>query len=174
MLYYTDTESEADSYICRLCNRAFRDPDALGKHCRTARVHADSWCERCKRLFKSPVDLRQHVFNSSAHHVCQFCDDDFRETSAYHSHLASKHDACHLCQRQCTGYYGARLEEVHNICSTCEKECYNPHNLRQVSLPHNRVRNRPCSLDRSTRKSTDPATSSAMAAIGHSLLCPRL
>jgi hypothetical protein len=55
------------------------------------------WCHRCDRWFGSDRALDQHTRNSSLHHTCRLCDEEYEDQPELIQHYQVDHWFCTAC-----------------------------------------------------------------------------
>lgn len=126
-----------DTYYCADCDRDFNTEGGLLQHCRTARCHASTWCNRCEVLFVDSQAMNQHIRDSPNHNICNLpgCYNDFAWASDYNQHFKDEHDGCWRC-----GFYNIfnledHLVKKHNMCSQCDEFYSSDNALKMVPTP---------------------------------------
>ena len=99
-------------------------------------------CGRCTRTFSSKVAYSQHIRASSAHNVCNDCEQghqlDFENEEDLHEHWESVHLKCRDCFQICQSvlHLEQHSEEEHSCCRECGRYFENAKNLLQHKVSH--------------------------------------
>ncbi|XP_014791275.1 zinc finger protein 665 [Octopus bimaculoides] len=138
-------------YLCDLCGKAFKRPDALAQHKfthldKSARVLPFT-CTLCTKAFRSQAHLNEHMTMHSniRAHLCHYCGASFKTRSVQQKHIQSIHVNprsynCSLCDKRFnTNYALMRHKRTHD---GSDVQCVLPHieshdscsNLQQVSV----------------------------------------
>ncbi|KAI9458852.1 hypothetical protein BJY52DRAFT_1267523 [Lactarius psammicola] len=74
---------------CSECNIGFATELEYAEH--NSQLHSDLQCKVCAEQFSSPEALRAHTGDPSSHRRCEFCNAEFKETSALVEHYTYTH-----------------------------------------------------------------------------------
>ncbi|OAP63651.1 hypothetical protein AYL99_02878 [Fonsecaea erecta] len=126
------------TYSCRACDRDFSSSHGALNHSRFAGVHEGEWCERCERLFVSPLARRAHIVDSPRHNICTPCGLDFETSGKLDSHDIDVHNMCLPCKREFDSPQALKSHDVavHNMCAACGKFFNNTNDLMQHKRSH--------------------------------------
>ncbi|WAR25293.1 ZN345-like protein [Mya arenaria] len=92
-------------HLCDLCGKSFKRRDALKVHEQTHLDRSKRWlphnCLKCRKAFRSPANLRQHMIVHSTHRAyqCHICGQLFKTTMVQKRHMQMVHTAQrnHVC-----------------------------------------------------------------------------
>ncbi|GAB1599286.1 PR domain zinc finger protein 5-like [Argonauta hians] len=113
-------------YLCDLCGKAFKRPDALAQHKFT---HLDKsarllpfTCTLCSKAFRSQAHLTEHqtMHSNIRAHLCHYCGASFKTRSVQQKHIQSIHVNprsynCLLCTKRFnTNYALMRHKRTHD------------------------------------------------------------
>jgi hypothetical protein len=74
---------------CDMCNIGFATELEYAEH--NSHVHSELQCKVCAEQFPSPEALWAHTADPSSHRRCEFCNAEFKETSALVEHYTETH-----------------------------------------------------------------------------------
>ncbi|KAF8271873.1 hypothetical protein EI94DRAFT_1796734 [Lactarius quietus] len=74
---------------CGMCNIGFATELEYAEH--NSHVHSELQCKVCAEQFPSPEALWAHTADPSSHRRCEFCNAEFKETSALVEHYTETH-----------------------------------------------------------------------------------
>lgn len=107
---------------CELCNRDFKDDQALQQHRFSSNRHVP--CRPCQREFSSIAACEQHYIHSSLHCYCKKCKILLdKEPGGLSGHFVSTpgHFYCRVCDTDCADMAELTLHraEAHPYCFSC-------------------------------------------------------
>uniref|UniRef100_A0A1Q3F2P5 Putative transcription factor grauzone n=1 Tax=Culex tarsalis TaxID=7177 RepID=A0A1Q3F2P5_CULTA len=85
---------EESSLSCELCGKQVRNQDALNCHMRRAHTESRYECDMCKKKFKRPHHMREHI---AIHHTgediysCNHCSERFNTKNKQYLHRKTVH-----------------------------------------------------------------------------------
>lgn len=140
-------------YLCDLCGKAFKRPDALAQHKfthmeKSARVLPFA-CTLCPKAFRSQAHLKEHetMHSSVRSYLCHFCGASFKTRSVQQKHIQTIHVNprsynCSQCDKRFNTHYALRRHKhTHNTPGMrCELQQISPAeptvSIQQVTLPN--------------------------------------
>ena len=79
-----------------IISQLFKTEEGLHQHSR--QVHR-YYCEDCEEVYGSEWALTQHYIQSSDHHYCRFCDENFDDEDDLDEHNNDEHGYCSSCDK---------------------------------------------------------------------------
>ncbi|ESL09284.1 Zn-finger protein [Trypanosoma rangeli SC58] len=138
---------KGQSFVCKVCSKAFATADALEGHFRNKHTESASapvgqgrvattncwWCHDCEKGFSSAKGLHGHMQNkhglSSQIHPCPACKRVFTDVYSLEEHITLMHKTIHL--------HDIGLQ-THAKCATCERYFLSYEDLHRHAVKHHK------------------------------------
>ncbi|SPP86913.1 zinc finger protein 391 [Drosophila guanche] len=144
----TQLPCEPLPYVCKVCQKPFRQQCRLNQHMRS-HIHEKLYrCDECGKKLKHLRNFKEHMLTHSnvKPHQCPICDRFYRTTSSLAAHKRTHaEEKPHTCEKCGRGYAALDHLKRHMLthtgerpyaCDLCDKAYYDSSSLRQHKVSH--------------------------------------